>query len=106
MFRSIRKQVRPNTSVVFFDPPTAATTTPEFKQYMWENYMSTGKLITIDNTLSEDGLSLVNTTIWDSEASAIQFKDDPVVVQNLFNEQTIYCDANGITQEFVSKEEI
>ncbi len=106
MFRSIRKQVRPNTSVEFFDPPTAPSTTPAFKEFMWSNYMSTGKLISIDNTLSEDGLSMVNTTIWDSEASAIQFKDDAYVIENLFNPQDTYCTANGIVQEFVGKEEI
>lgn len=106
MFKTIRTQTRPDTSVSFFDAQTSPLITQEFKQYLWTTYMSTGKLISTTNDTSADGLVLTTTVLWDSEASLDQFNVDETIISNFKNIITDYCTVNNIIDETVIKEAI
>ncbi len=104
MFRVINKQTRPNENVNFFMPSNDPTLTNEFKKHMLDTYLTTGKLISFEHTIN--GLELIATLMWDSEASFEQWKNDPVVVGEFFAAEEAYITANNIVSENISKETI
>jgi hypothetical protein len=91
MFKVIKKQVRPNTSVEFYTP-----TDNEFKTWLAQNYFQTGKMLPPEVTVSEDGLEQSATVFFESEEAAREWKYDPVVVEKLHTPFQEYCEANGI----------
>lgn len=91
MFKVIKKQVRPSTSVDFYTPTDA-----ELGAYLSANYFQTGKMLPPEITLSEDGLEQSTTVLFQSEDVAREWKYDPVVVEKLQTPLQAYCDANGI----------
>lgn len=95
MYIVTRVHTRPNLEVEFFHPKEA--TTPEFKNYFIETYIGTGKSILIEHSVSEDGLAMTSTSIWDNEASFTQFSNDPNA-NELITTATAYNTANGIIE--------
>lgn len=104
MFKVIRKQTRPNTSVEFWKDGRDPAMTDEFRNYFYENYVLTGKFISVTPELSSDGLELTNTAIWNSETDANEYLADVLVQEGQFNKAAAHCDANGITVVVVSRE--
>lgn len=104
MFKVIRKQIRPNTSVEFWQGGRDPAMTDEFRNYFYENYVLTGKFISVTPELSSDGLELTNTAIWNSESDTNEWLADARVQEEQINKAAAYCDANGITVVVVSRE--
>lgn len=91
MFKIIKKQVRPNTSVDFFTPTDA-----DLRAYLLENYFQTGKMQVPEIVISEDGLEQSTTVFFASEEIAREWKYDPVIAEKLHTPMETYCTANGI----------
>lgn len=96
MYKLTNVQTRPNTSVAFWTKDHPALT-QEYSTYYKDNYIVTGKHLSFDTEVSPDGLVLTTTIIWDTEASAISWKEDPVVITNFFTPQTTYFQESGIS---------
>jgi|688.fasta_scaffold657285_2 hypothetical protein len=97
MFIVTKKQIRPNTSVEFFSIKDYPQIQEVFKQYMYQTYMSTGKLLASDETISEDGLTKTVVTWWLDEQSANEWTADPICSANFTNLYKQHCQDNGIT---------
>ncbi len=91
MFKIIKKQVRPNTSVAFYE-----VTDNEFMAWLAENYFKTGKMLPPTVTVSEDGLEQSAVVFFQSEEVAREWKYNPYVAEKLHDPQDAYCAANGI----------
>jgi hypothetical protein len=105
MFLVTRQQVRPNTSVEFFGQDNSAIT-PETLAYIRDNYVTTGKQINTERSVSGDGLTLAVNAIWQSEEAFNEFRNDQFVIDNLINVSNAYCEANGIVSTLVVKEQL
>lgn len=90
MFKIIKKQVRPNTSVNFY------TATDAGRAHMLENYIQTGKIQVPEVVISPDGLEQSTTVVFASEEIAREWKDDTFLVEKHFAPMEAYCTANGI----------
>jgi hypothetical protein len=91
MFKIIKKQVRPNTSVNFYAPTDA-----DLRAYLLENYIRTGKMQVPETVISQDGLEQSTTVLFASEETAREWKNDPVVTEKHHTPLEAYCAANGI----------
>ncbi len=91
MFKIIKKQVRPNTSVDFY-----TVTDTELRAWLATNYFQTGKMLPPTSVVSEDGLEQSTTVFFESEEVAREWKYHPYVVEKLHTPQEAYCAANGI----------
>jgi hypothetical protein len=101
MWQVVRKQVRPNTTVEFYDPSTSSTLDRSILQYFFQNYILTGKHIDVTKTVSEDGLTQTITVLWESQEAEIEFTNEPMQAMLLEDGQN-YRSANGISLEIVS----
>jgi len=102
MFKVIRKQTRPNTSVEFWQGANDPAMTDEFRNYFYETYVLTGKFISATPAVSADGLELTNTLIWNSQADFDACKNDPICQEGLFDKAKSAL--NGIITVDVSSE--
>lgn len=86
-FKTVRTSTRPDTSIPFFK------NTDEVRSYIKSTYDNTGKRLSMEITLSEDGLTETRTQVWASHAAYQEFKADP----NIPNEAGPYTIEHGIT---------
>jgi hypothetical protein len=101
MWQIVRKQVRPNTNVEFYDPTTSSTLDRNILRYFFQNYIVTGKHIDVTKTLSEDGLTQTITVLWESQEAETEFTNDPMTAI-MFDDGQNYRTANNISLEIVS----
>lgn len=101
MWQVVRKQVRPNTSVEFYDPTTSSTLDRNVLRYFFQNYIVTGKHIDVTKTVSEDGLTQTITVLWESQEAETEFTNDPMTSVLLEDGQS-YRTANSISLEMIS----
>lgn len=101
MWQVVRTQTRPNTSIDFFlsDQHMSAET----KQYLYSTYVETGKQLMMIKEMSDDGLTLTVTQIWQSEEYHIECKNDPVSII-IKEEFDAYIQSNDIIFEIVESE--
>ena len=97
MFKVIRKQTRPNTSVPFWQGANDPSMTDEFRNYFYEKYVLTGKFISASPAVSDNGLELTNTLIWNSQADFEECKNDAVCQAGLFDKAKASAAAGVIT---------
>ncbi len=90
MFKIIKKQVRPNTSVNFY------TATDAGRAHLLENYIKTGKIQVPEVVISPDGLEQSTTVTFASEEVAREWKNDTVLAEIHYTPMEAYCVANGI----------
>jgi hypothetical protein len=90
MFKVIKKQIRPNTSVDFYVPNS------EVLQWLSTNYIQTGKMMVPESSISENELEMTTTVLFQSEEVAREWKYNTYVVENLHTPNEAYCAANGI----------
>ena len=104
-YKEIFIVTRPNTSVPFFptgsihapDSETDWTTAAAYTHYM-NNYVTTGKCDLTTPLLSDDGLTLTYTTLFNSEEAISEMYGDVYYLTS--NEsRNEYWLANGITSE-------
>lgn len=91
MFRVVRKQVRPNTTVNFYNMPQ------ETLAFINQNYIQTGKMQSPVFSVSDNGLELTITTDWVSLQENMAFRENAFVITNVIDSMRTYCDANGVT---------
>jgi hypothetical protein len=101
MWQVVRKQLRLNTSVNFFS--VDQHTSPETKQYMYNTYVATGKQLMMEKEMSDDGLTLTVTQIWQNNEDYLECKNDPVSI-TMKEEFDAYIQSNGIIFEVVESE--
>ena len=104
MFKITRKQTRPNSSVQFWQGQNSPTMTDEFRNYFYESYVLTGKFISATPVISEDGLELTTTTIWNSESDYNESQNDPICIEGMLNKSTAHKEATGISTEITIRE--
>lgn len=104
MFKIARKQTRPNSSVQFWQGQNSPTMTDDFRNYFYESYVLTGKFISASPVLSEDGLELTTTAIWNSESDFNESLNDPVCIEGMLNKSAEHKVATGIVTEEVLRE--
>lgn len=104
MFQVIRKQTRSSTATPFFVVKNSPTLSTEIMDYFIANYALTNKFISSDNVVSENGLELTTTMLWESSAAHASFNNDPYIVENLKNAEQAYLNANGITLNITTQD--
>lgn len=104
MFKIIKKQIRPNINVPFWQGQNDPDMTDEFKNYFYENYILAGKFISSTPSVSADGLELTTAVIWDSEADFNACMADPVAQEGLIGRAQSHFATHGITIVEISKE--
>ena len=104
MFKIVRKQTRPNTSVQFWQGQNDPAMTDDFRNHFYEKYVLTGKFISVTPSVSGDGLELTNTVIWNSEADFNDAQADAKVQAGNIGPAESHCASNGIVSEEVSRE--
>jgi|LauGreDrversion4_2_1035121.scaffolds.fasta_scaffold1444548_1 hypothetical protein len=95
MFILTKKQIRPNTSVEFASMQTFADTDPAFKPHFFSTYLSTGKMVSSEDSVSENGLEKTTVTIWADSESYNAFKEDPICIP-IMQLYATHCVDNGI----------
>ncbi len=103
MFTVIRKQTKPNSDVLFYTekyPPTE-----EYNVYFYEKYMKTGKFIRSEKQITNNGLTMIGISVWQSHPVFIEYVTDEFCYNNLIDPGNIYDKTNGIETEFSIIEE-
>lgn len=105
MYKMIRKQTRPNTSVPFFLMHESEDITAEMKTYFADNYVLPGKFLTVVEDLSEDQLEMSISTYWETQEVLEAFKTDPICMQMQQVADAYFAEV-GITVVTVSESEV
>jgi hypothetical protein len=100
------KEIRPNTSVNFFEGIQDPSVDQSIRDYFFENYIETGKLIATEKNLSEDGLTLTKIMIWNSDQDRQDFIKDPFLIQHMHSKKSKYNAENNIIQFIGSIESV
>jgi hypothetical protein len=104
MYQTIKKQIRPSLEVEFFKPRSEnSPLSQECRDYVDLNYLSTGKQLFSEQTVSDNGLELTIILIWDSSESEQEFFQDQFVIENFVNVRDAYFTANGIASESIEQ---
>ena len=98
MFKVVKIQTRPNTSVPFWQGRNDPALTDEFRNYFYETYVLTGKFVSANSETSADTLELKNTMIWSSEADWHALLADPVAQEGLINKSKAHLAAQNIAE--------
>jgi hypothetical protein len=106
MFRTIVKHTRPNTSVEFFNPKNSSLVSDETRLHIRNNYIVTGKIVHSEEVISEDGLSMTITAIFQNEATYNEWMNDTIITEQLRGVGNSYREANGISSVIESEETI
>lgn len=106
MWQTIRKQIRPNTTVPFFQMANNSHVTDEFKQYWVDTYVITDKCIYVNGEVSPDGLELTVTMIWDSRESIDAMLSDPMCISGLLTVKNAYLADNNMQEILVDSSEV
>lgn len=106
MYRVIITHTRPNTSVEFFNPKTSTLLTDATKIHIMNNYITPGKLIHSEESVSEDGLVHTLTATYQSEEVYQAWRTDPIINNDFFGVGEKYSEDNGIVAAVISMETI
>jgi hypothetical protein len=102
MYLVTGKISRPNLSCSFYT--IADTIVPESVRTHWQTaFKDTGKCLFVEITLSPDKLELQTSQYWADEASYADYKNDTLLIAELFNVRNIYWAANGMTGIILSE---
>ena len=101
MHISISKQTRPARNIPFWSGRD--TVAADSLKYVKEKYYDTLKIRKTDNTVSEDGLTLITNTHWNSENDYIEFKNDQKIIDEFINPFNDYAATVGLTVSSVDE---
>ena len=76
---TVKQMTRPTTDVDFYKSADS------YRGYFHENYIMTGKVLSSDQVLSEDKLTITTTTMWKDQQAFADFMSDSVC----YNEHTV-----------------
>jgi hypothetical protein len=105
MIKVERLQTRPDKNVPFWTMESTSDN-PEFQQYFFETYISTGKFLSGETQVSDNELELKIISTWSNIESAEEFKNDPVVKLNFFDKKQKYLNENGMTEDLLKFESL
>jgi len=93
-------RTRPTTDIAFFSPimPYLNHSPNEFIPHWWATYRGTGKLVYLNQTLSNDSLIQTSTMTWLNEQTYNEAMSDPIVVR-YYEAVYAYNEANGIINQ-------
>jgi hypothetical protein len=103
MFKLIKKSTRPDPNTPFFNETREPS--EEFKNYVYENYFKTGKMLQVKRELSEDKSQFIMTVEWASHEAFMEFISDDVCVKNSIGPNEMYDNEKDITSEFLTDQE-
>lgn len=105
MFKTIRQQIRPNTSVEFYSPDQSPNLAEAMFKHQYKTYIQTKKQLKVTKDLSEDGLTQTVTIFWESREAAKEYANDPII-QDMIKDSENYRNAHGIELKIISREEV
>jgi hypothetical protein len=79
-------------------------TSAEFKEYVTENYVKTGKMLSVKREWSEDNNQFILTVDWASHEAFLEFVSDEVCVQNSIGPNHMYDTSNEIESQTTTEE--
>ena len=91
---------RENSNVLFFIDANDVTTLAD---YVKKNYFDTGKIVSRERTLSEDGLKSTFVVFWKDMGSLEEFVSDQYCINNYFTPLKEYNEQNNISSESLSE---
>jgi hypothetical protein len=97
-----KTQTRPNVNIPFFFETNLLS--QEYIDYMRKNYKDTGKLIDFNRVMSEDKLSVLITTTWESQEAFAEYCSDLNCIENFLKISTEYEQTRGIKSETIGDE--
>lgn len=80
---------RPSTETEWYQP------SKDFVQYRRDKFFKTGKILKVESVESEDKLSMVVMTVFDSEDSIVAYDEDDLCATNMIL-RAEYNDGNNI----------
>jgi len=94
------RRSRSNTDISFFSPiiPYLDHDPNAFIPHWWDQYRNTGKLIHLEQTLSEDSLIQYSTMLWENKETYDQAMLDPIVIK-YYEALYDYNEKNNIINE-------
>jgi hypothetical protein len=82
-----------NIEQPFPSPPSEETV-----MYTFTNYILTGKMVSQESVVSEDGLERTYTVTFVSKEALNEYLDDKFLDENHRSERTAFCDEHGLTK--------
>jgi hypothetical protein len=79
MYKITVKHTRPSVNVEFYSVMGDDTDSVAFRRHWDTTYKQTSKLIFLDSQISDDGLTLITTMMWESEIAYNEAIADPIV---------------------------
>ena len=92
------KQTRPNTDVDWFSGVSEDSVAVDSER------RSSGKLVSVDHTVSDNGLDRISTAVWKDEATNAAHWGDSRI-ETFVSARNTYNAANGISLEVLQNEE-
>jgi len=77
-----------------FPPPPSEETV----MHTFTNYILTGKIVSQESVLSDDGLSRTYSVIFSSEAALTEYLADKFIDENHRAERSAFCVEHGLTK--------
>ena len=96
-----KTEVRPDTTVEFFNFDTNVNLTSETRQYWYTNFVVTNKCLSTVITFSADLLTRTTVYIWSSLEDFDSFRYDPYIQDNLTAKITAWNSLYGISRDIV-----
>lgn len=75
----------------------------QYSQYIKDTYIKTGKMLSSDEGLSEDLLTLSIHVVWKNDEERLAYREDPIV-KKCFEFMIDYRKKNGMTMDWYIKE--
>lgn len=86
-----------------FKPDYPEMPNGQYKEYIKKTYIETGKILSTNDSLSEDSLTLTIDTVWKNEEERVIYMNDPIVKKH-FEWIINYRKSVGISGEWHNKE--
>ena len=111
MYRVVRKVTRPSTAVEFrnLQHSSISHETQSYWLHTYRGHQREDGIVKcqdISVSYSDNQLEMTTVMLWDNQASFIEYQNDTILNENAFSILDQDQDANGITRELVSQEEI
>jgi len=92
--------IRPSTALAFTPPELQG---PEFKDFVKKYYVDTGKILSRQYSLTEDGLSVTYTTVWKNDEFRKEYSDN-FFIKTVMDTATRYRKENNIVTRWRNRE--
>ncbi len=105
MWKIVRREVRPDSTIEFTSSSVPNQWTDEFKRYFNQTYEKTGKLISSEKTMIDE-FTRETVMLWDCVESMQEFMSDPQVWENIVKSNKDYNNFNKIKNDIIFAENV